>query len=186
MRTFTLDTGCIIAAVQQQEHAKHVEQLIRFAREGRVTLWLTAAFAADQTRASSEYVRANQAWLAEQPVLQAAPGPFRLDYSYLHDPDVLVSDEQAAVIEAIEDLLLPPEYRVGRLPTNGGEQFMAKWSRKINDVQHLAAHHMAGHDAFVTGDHDDIVKRRDQLWERVRILVYTPGEAVEAIHSQQS
>jgi len=185
VRTFTLDTGCIIAAVQQQEHAKDVEQLTKFAREGRVTLWLTAAFAADQTRASSEYVRANQAWLAEQPVLQAAPGPFRLDYSCLDGPDVLVSDEQAAVIDAIEDLVLPPEYRVGQLPTDG-EQFMAKWSRKINDVQHLAAHHMAGHDAFVTGDHDDIVKRRDQLWERVRILVYTPGEAVEAIHSQQS
>lgn len=63
---------------------------------------------------------------------------------------------------------------------------MAKWSRKINDVQHLAAHYTAGHDAFVTGDHDDIVKGRDQLWERVGILVYTPGEAVEAIHSQQS
>lgn len=49
-----------------------------------------------------------------------------------------------------------------------------------------AAHHMAGHNAFVTGDHHDIVKRRDQLWERVRILIFTPGEAVEAIHAQQS
>lgn len=184
MLTFTLETGCIIAAVQQQEHAKNVERLTKLAREGQVTLWLTAAFAADQTRASIEYVRANQAWLAEQPVLQAAPGPFRLDYSYLDGPDVLVSDEQAAVIDAIEDLVLPPEYRVGQLPTDG-EQFMAKWSRKINDVQHLAAHHRACHDAFVTGDHDDIVKRRDQLWERVGILVYTPGEAVEAINSQQ-
>jgi hypothetical protein len=184
VQTFTLDTGCIIAAVQQQEHAEDVERLTNAAREGQVTCWLTAAFAADQTRASSEYVRANRAWLAEQPILQVAPGAFRLDYSYLDGPDVLVSDQQAAVIEAIEDIVLPPKYRVGQLPTDD-EQFMAKWNRKISDVQHLAAHHMAGHDAFVTGDHDDIVKRRDQLWERVRICVYTPGEAVEAIHSEQ-
>jgi len=185
VKTLTLDTGCIISAVQQQEHAKHVEWLTEAAQEGQVTLWLTAAFAADQTRASSEFVQANLAWLAEQPVLQAAPGPFRLDYSYVDGPDVLVSDQQAAVIDAIEDIVLPPEYRVGQLPTDE-EEFMAKWSRKINDAQQLAAHHMAGHDAFVTGDHDDMVKRRDQLWERVRILVYTPGEAVEAIHSQWS
>jgi len=185
VQTFTLDTSCVIAAVQQQEHAKDVERLTEAAREGQVTLWLTAAFAADQTRASSEYVRANLAWLAEQPILQAAPGPFRLDYSYLDGPDVLVSDQQAAVIDAIEDIVLSAEYRVGQLPTDN-EEFMAKWSRKINDVQHLAAHHMAGHNALVTGDHHDIVKRRDQLWERVRILIFTPGEAVEAIHSQQS
>lgn len=50
---------------------------------------------------------------------------------------------------------------------------MARWSRRINDVQHLAAHHMAGHDAFVTSDHDDIVSKREQLWERARIRVYT-------------
>jgi len=185
VQTFTLDTYCIIAAVQQQEDAENVERLTNSAREGLVTLWLTAAFAADQTRASSEYVRANQAWLAKQPVLQVVPGPFRLDYSHLDGPDVVVSNEQAAVIDIIEDLVLPPEYRVRQMRADD-EQFMAKWSRKVNDVQHLAAHRMAGHDAFVTGDYNDIVKKRDQLWERLRILVYTPAEAVEAIPFIQS
>lgn len=183
VQTFTLDTGCIIAAVQQQKHAKDVERLTEAAREGKVTLWLTAAFAADQTRASSQNLRANAVWLATQPILQGTPGPFRLDYSRLDGPDVLVSDEQAAVIEAIEDIVLPAEYRVGQLRTDD-ERFMDKWSRRVNDVQHLAAHHMAGHDAFVTGDHDDIVKRRDELWERARILVHTPVEAVDAVDSQ--
>ena len=150
-----------------------------------MTLWLTAAFSADMTRASSEHLQANLTWLAGQPILQTAPGPFRIDfdYSYLDGPDVLVSDEQALVIDAVEDIVLSSEYRVGRLRTDD-QELMARWSRRINDVQHLAAHHMAGHDAFVTSDHDDIVSKREQLWERARIRVYTPDEAVQAIDPQ--
>ena len=40
---------------------------------------------------------------------------------------------------------------------------MDKWSRKINDVQHLSAHSMAAHDAFVTSDEDDMIKKRVAL-----------------------
>ena len=185
MPVFTLDTSCVIHAVQQQEHAAAVERLADAARGGQVTLWLTAAFSADMTRASSEHLQANLTWLAGQPILQTAPGPFRIDfdYSYLDGPDVLVSDEQALVIDAVEDIVLSSEYRVGRLRTDD-QELMARWSRRINDVQHLAAHHMAGHDAFVTSDHDDIVSKREQLWERARIRVYTPDEAVQAIDPQ--
>lgn len=183
MPVFTLDTSCIIHAVQQQEHAAAVERLTDAARAGRVTLWLTAAFDADMTRAWSEHLRANLTWLAGQPILRAAPGPFRLDYSCLDGADVLVSDEQALVIDAVEDIVLPSEYRVGRLRTDD-QRLMARWSRKINDVQHLAAHQMAAHDAFVTSDHDDILGKREQLWERVRIRVYTPDEAVQAVDSE--
>ena len=136
------------------------------------------------TRASSEHLRANLTWLAGQPILQTVPGPFRLDYSDLDGRDVLVSDEQALVIGAVEDIVLSSVYRVGRLRTDD-QEVMARWSRKINDVQHLAAHHMAGHDAFVTSDHKDIVNKREQLWERAHIRVYTPGEAVQAINPQE-
>lgn len=180
MAVFTLDTSCVIHAVQRQDHATAVEKLTGAARAGRVTLWLTSAFDADMSRASSENLHANLEWLAVQPVLQGAPGPFRLDYSYLEGPDVLLSDDQATVIDAIEDIVLPHEYRIGRLRPEE-EEFMAKWRRKINDVQHLAAHYMADHDAFVTSDNDDIVKKRKQLWEAAGILVYTPDEAVEAV-----
>lgn len=185
MPVFTLDTSCVIHVVQQQEHAGAVERLVDAAQAGRVILWLTAAFSADMTRASSEHLQANLTWLAGQPIMQTAPGPFRLDYSYLDGPDVLVTDDQSLVIDAIEDIVLPAEYQVGLLRTDD-QGFMAKWSRKINDVQHLAAHYMAGHDAFVTSDHDDIVNKREQLWDRARIRVYTPDEAVAAIGSRPS
>jgi hypothetical protein len=143
---------------------------------------LTAAFSADMTRASSEHLQANLTWLAGEPILQTAPGPFRLGYSYL-DADVLLSDEHALVVDAVEDIVLSSQYRVGRVRTDD-QELMARWSRRINDVQHLAAHHMTGHDAFVTSDYDDIVSKREQLWERARIRVYTPDEAVQAIDPQ--
>jgi hypothetical protein len=65
-------------------------------------------------------------------------GPFRIDfdYSYLDGPDVLVSDEQALVIDAVEDIVVSSEYRVGRLRTDD-QELMARWSRRLNDVQHL-------------------------------------------------
>lgn len=185
MPVFTLDTSCVIHAVQQQEHATAIERLADAARAGRLSLWLTAAFEADMTRASSEHQRANLSWLARQPILQSAQGPFRLDYASLGGPDVLVSGAQALVIDTVEDVVLTAKFRGGRLRSDDPE-FMAKWSRKINDVQHLAAHHMAGHDAFVTSDHDDIVGKRKQLWNRACIRVYTPDEAIRVIASQES
>ena len=60
---------------------------------------------------------------------------------------------------------------------------MAKWRRKVNDVQHLVAHHMAGHDGFVTTDFDDMIKRSRELWTRAQILVLTPTEAVALLQS---
>jgi hypothetical protein len=94
-----------------------------------VTLWLTAAFSADMTRASSEHLQANLTWFAGQPILQTAPGPFRIDFDYSHldGPDVLVSDEQALVIGAVEDVVLSCEHRVGRLRTDD-QELMARWS----------------------------------------------------------
>lgn len=71
VQTLTLDTSCVIAAVQQPKHAGAVEPLTDEERAGQVKLWLTAAFVADQTRASSEHLQANLAWLAGLSILQA-------------------------------------------------------------------------------------------------------------------
>jgi hypothetical protein len=180
MQTFTLDTSCVIHAAQQQAEAGAVERLVDAARKSRVTLWLTAAFAADQTRGSSEHLRANLEWLAGRPVNQALSGPFRLDYSQLDGPDVLIDDDTAEIIAIVEEVLLRPACRVGQLDASD-QALMERWSRKINDVQHLAAHHMAGHDAFVTSDFDDMVKKRQDLWTRAKIRVLTPTEALNSL-----
>lgn len=104
---FTLDTSCVIHAVRVQQHAADIVRLTDAARADRLGRRLTAAFDADLTSASNENLEANLRWLAGQPILQAAPGPFRPDYSHLDGTDVLISDEQAAVIEVIEAIVLP-------------------------------------------------------------------------------
>jgi hypothetical protein len=61
---------------------------------------------------------------------------------------------------------------------------MAKWRRKVNDVQHLTAHLIAGHYAFVTSDDDDMLKKRADLQARTGIVVVNPAEAVQMAHGQ--
>jgi hypothetical protein len=105
--------------------------------------------------------------LSERPLIQQIPGPFRFDLSTFDGLDVLASDEIAEVDEKIKSILRP-SYKAGD----------AFPSRKINDVHHLTAHLMAGHDAFVTQDGDDMIKRRQVLLNGVGIMVVTPTEAV--------
>ncbi len=45
-------------------------------------------------------------------------------------------------------------------------------------MQHLTAHVMSGHDAFVTSDEDDMLRKRDRLREVTGIVVLDPDEAV--------
>jgi hypothetical protein len=132
-----------------------------------VSLWLTSAFDADQARASDENYQTNLQWLSERPLIQQVPGPFRFDLSTRDRSDVLVSDEIADADEKIKSILRP-SYKAGD----------AFPGRKINDIHHLTAHLMAGHDAFVTRDGGDMVKRRQVLLNDVGIMVVTPAKAV--------
>ena len=70
----TLDTSCIIHAAQGQHYQSQIDELVHLAREGRVGLWLTSAFHADQIRDSGEKLQNNLAWLAARPVV----GEFRV------------------------------------------------------------------------------------------------------------
>jgi hypothetical protein len=54
---------------------------------------------------------------------------------------------------------------------------MKKWRNKISDVQHLSAHLLAKHDAFVTSDEDDMWKKRDLL-TACGVVIKNPAEAV--------
>jgi hypothetical protein len=167
----TLDTSCVIHAVQAQEYGPSVDQLIMFSRAGRVGLWLTSAFRADQTLARSDLLRANLAWLSERPAIGRVSGPFRVGYSGLGNDDVLTYGVLANADREIQDIVLPECYRQGQIPNSD------KWRRKIHDIQHLTAHRMAGHDAFVTTDLHDILKKREKLRDRVGIVVIDPEEA---------
>jgi hypothetical protein len=176
MVRLTLDTACVIHAAQGGRYRAEIDQLVRLAPAGKVGLWLTSAFDVDQARASDENLRANLRWLSERPLIQRGSGPFRFGLSKLGGPgapgvlDKLVDESTAQVDEKIK-LILWPSYQVGdELPVP-----------KVNDVHHLTAHLMAGHDAFVTLDEKDILRRRQALLNDVGITVVTPAEALALV-----
>jgi hypothetical protein len=173
----------VIHAAQAQRYGPQVDELVELARQGRVGLWITTAFGNDQERAPADKHQRNLAWLGERPLIGTVPGALILDYSRLGIDSLLVSDEQAAIAKTIDEILLPKRYQVGNLRADD-EAFMAKWRRKKNDVQHLLAHLIAGHDAFVTSDDDDMLKKRADLRARTGIVVVNPAAAVQMAHGQ--
>jgi hypothetical protein len=166
MLKLTLDTSSVIHAAQGQWYGPQVDELAELACRGRVGISITEAFAVDQETAPADKHQQNLEWLSRQPLIGRIPGPFRFDYSALDGPDGFPADEHAAADAALRQILLR------------GEASTAS-RRKITDVQHLTAHLMAGHDAFVTSDHDDMLKKRAEIRARTGIVVVDPDEAVQ-------
>jgi hypothetical protein len=181
MLQLTLDTSAVIDGAQGQRYAPQIDELVELARRGQVDLSITTAFGNDQERAPADKHQRNLAWLRDRSVIGTVPGGFRLNYSRLGVDTVLISQDQKATAEMIDEILLPG-YQTG-LPVDD-EAAMAKWRRKANDVQHLTAHLMAGHDAFVTSDHRDILRRQSELRAWTGIVVVDPVEAVQLARSQ--
>jgi hypothetical protein len=184
MLRLTLDTSSVIHGAQAQRYGPQIDELVELAGNGQVGLWITTAFTNDQERAPEDKHQRNLAWLNERPLIGIVPGGFRLDYSRLGIDTVLLSEEQKVVAMTIDEILLPKAYRVGNLRPDD-EALMAKWRRKANDVQHLVAHLITGHDAFVTSD-DDMLRKRTDLRARTGIVVVNPVEAIEMAREQPS
>jgi hypothetical protein len=175
----TLDTSSVIHGAQGQQYRVEVDELVDLAGQGRVGLWITTAFDNDQERAPADKRQRNLDWLRQRPLIGTVPGGFRLDFSRLGIDTVLLSTDQAAIANTIDEVLLPKAYRVGNLRADDTDA-MARWRRKVIDVQHLVAHLIAGHDAFVTSD-DDMLNKQAELRARTGIVVVGPAEAVQMV-----
>lgn len=173
--TLTLDTSCVIHAAQGQSLGYLVERLVALAQQGRIRLFLTTAYIRDQERATTAHRDANLAWLERSEVLSFEPGPFRLGYSRLGGPDLL-AEGMSGPDDAARRIVLPR--RLWAEVMTGEAVLSESDVRKFHDVQHLVAHCLAGHDAFVTGDEDDILDKRDRLLREAGVTVWTLGEAV--------
>src|SRR4051794_35740223 len=192
----TLDTSCVIHGAQQQEQGALADRLVEVAHAGRVRLSLTTAYARDQESNPPERVRINEAWLAGLPVVTEVPGPFRLDYSAVDGPDVLLpgparwdysrwdgpdvmvdGGEHADAI--VRRIVLPP-----RLWAENMDQHSVltdKDAKRFHDVQHLMAHRMSGNDAFVTSDDDDILGNAARLRDEAGIVAWSLAQAVAEV-----
>ena len=166
VRRLGLDTSCILAAVGGESAGNQIDELVELARSGKIGIVITSGFEVDQRKASNEKRQANLEWLARAQVLKV-PGSFRLGMSYLGGPDVFTDDDIPAVDEAIAKIVLPKAMKPDNAPP-----------KRMQDVHHLTAHHMAKCDAFVTLDHDDMIRKRAELKSKVGIVIVTPSEAV--------
>jgi hypothetical protein len=177
MLRLTLDTSAIIHAAQGQWYGLQIDELADLAGHGRVGISITEAFAVDQERAPADKHQRNLEWLSRQPLISRIPGPWRLGYSGLEGPDGLLGDNGADADVTLREILLPERFQPGRLDEND-PALLDLNRRKVTDVQHLTAHRMAGHDAFVTSD-GRMLKKRAQLRARAGIVVVDPAEAVQ-------
>jgi hypothetical protein len=148
-------------------------------------LWITEAFEIDQETAPADLAQRNLAWHSRQPVIGRIPGPWRLGYSGLEGPDGLVHDNGADADLALREVILPAELQRGRLDERDPE-VLARSRDKVTDVQHLTAHLMAGHDAFVTSDRRDLLRKRDAIRRRTGIVVVDPAEAVQLVRGHDA
>jgi hypothetical protein len=175
----TLDTSSVIHGAQAQPYGPQIDELVDLARRGQIGLWITTAFAVDQETAPADKHQRNLAWLNARPTIRRVPGPFLVGYSMVGGPDWLMDDDDdTAAVDALCEILLPERLQAERLDEDD-PALMADWRRKVTDVHHLAAHRMAGHDAFVTSDHDDMLRRREVIRSRTGIVVVNPAEAVQ-------
>jgi hypothetical protein len=174
MRLFTLDTSCVIAAVNGEVDSNHIEELAELAQSGKIDIVVTSALEVDQRRASDERRRAVLEWLSHRPIL-VVPGPFRFGMSTFNGPDALTEDDIPAVDEAISTIVLPR-----------GVKAEDARSKRMQDVHHLTAHHMAKRDIFVTLDNDDMIRKRGELKSKVGIVIATPSEAVPSLLAADS
>jgi hypothetical protein len=185
MLRLTLDTSSVIHGAQAQQYGLQVDELVDLARQGWVGLWITTAYGVDQERAPDDKRHRNLAWLSRRPLIGTILGPWRIGYSPLSGPDGFIDDDHAAADLALREILLPKELQRGRLDEHDPVT-LARNRRKVTDVQHLTAHRMAGHDAFVTSDHDDLLRKRDTIRRRTGIVILDPVEAGQLAHDQDA
>ena len=176
---FTLDTTCVIAMAKTESGNPPTEldaiaRLIDMARAGRVELQLTASYDRDFDRYRSPEGRSRQLeWLSNVPVIpERAPGLFVIGVSVLDGPDVIASDQDAAMYERIRSIL-DPDFN-GNLLSDDPSSRLAK---RTSDADHLIAHWRSGATAFATLDSSTILVRRGALQQH-RLSVCWPSEAV--------
>lgn len=181
---FTLDTTCVIAMAKAEsnnppDEIDAIGRLIDLAGDDQIELQLAAAYDRDFERFKTPEGRARQIeWLAFAPIAEErASGLFIIGVSVLDGPDVISSDQDARLYDAIR-AILDPRFEEAALADENTSQL----AKRMSDVDHLIAHSRSGADAFVTLDNSTILVHRVAL-EQVKVAVCWPSEAIAMVAS---
>lgn len=169
-----LDTGCIIAANEPADtHHAACAELVDLHDRGAVRLSFATAFSYDQETAGEQRRTANERFLRAHRIDQVA-GPLTLDVSRLDHGDELVDEDTGARLDAIRAVMRPGKPRHG-----------ATFNRRNElDVHQVSACMLAGLDALVTTDNDDILRKMGQLAD-LGVVVLDPDEAVALVAARR-
>ncbi|ADJ22479.1 hypothetical protein Hden_0658 [Hyphomicrobium denitrificans ATCC 51888] len=163
----TIDANCVINVFDPvRDSATSVDELralIRYAMENKVEIAVTTRLEADLLRDRNEMRRAKLLSMLEMFPIVSTVG--RWDVS-IWDGDVFADKRTARLNDEIQQIIFP-----GLTPAD------ARYSNKINDVDHLTGHVIDCRDIFVTDDRG-ILRRRDQLRHGPGVVVMTPAEAL--------
>jgi hypothetical protein len=177
----TLDTNCIIPFVKHEpgnrpDELDALTALINAADDGSIELQLTASYDRDAARNRNDDGRARQLeWLASAPILpRRAAGLFVIGVYVLDGPDVVASDEDGELYDAIR-AVVAPNVDFTLLDDATSDEL----GKITSDIDHLIASHKSGAAAFVTLDHRTILVHRLVLSE-LDITVLLPTEAASA------
>lgn len=163
----TIDANCVInlfdLATTTATSVEELRTLIRYGLENKVELAITTRLEADLLRDRDEERRRRLLRSLEMFPVIGSIG--RWDVSGW-DGDFWPDERTGRLNEEIQRIVAPGLERTDR-----------RYSNKVNDIDHLTGHALAGRDIFVTDDRG-ILGRRDQLRQGPGILVMSPAQCL--------
>ena len=173
----TLDTNCIINAFDEQHRSatstEHIERLFELLQLGEVDVAVTTRVSSDLLNDPNSERKAHIQKRASTISVVGTVG--RWGVSNWGGGDFWAGQEQISTIETIQKILFPSLSPQSK-----------RYANKRNDIDHLAGHLLNGRDVFVTDDVRDIWSKREQLKEKLGILIMKPVECVRLIESSNS
>jgi hypothetical protein len=168
----TLDTNCLINHFDTQSATatsrEEIAQLIRYATSGRAEIVIATRVEADLDQDKDEERRAS---LKRNLAMFEVIGSVLRWYESLWDGSDLWVDKKTHVLaDEIQKVLFP-----------GLAQDDKRFGNKLRDVDHIAAHAMAGRDIFITDD-SHLNKRAEEL-KKLGAVVMRPAQCVAYIEA---
>lgn len=192
MKTFTLDTNCIIALDDEaRAERKAVVAIIEAGKEGCIDVAMVASSAAEKQMTgtylgSIEDFKKRMAKLGLEHVGLLKPiASFGMTF---FDHAIYPTEAQLGLQTRIFETLFPstpaswPKHAadLGQSPEDTDTPAGVKWRNKFLDAQAMWAHINNGRDVFVTSD-ANFARRFKDSEEFKHTVIATPGEAVDML-----
>ena len=162
MLKVTLDTNVII-----DEYL--VTQFKQLEKQGLIDIAVSTRVVADKDQDRDEARKGKHLKEFESYPKEAAPA--RWGFSSWNGGDVWAAEEHINLSQQLEEIVF-------------GKISGKRSHNKVADIDHLHSHYLSGRDIFVTNDKKDIWRKREELKEKLGIVVENPQEFLSRFQGQ--